>query len=893
MTKGPSKNANRQPNQRGQVAYMYPYIGFVKDNKDALRMGRVKVWIPDFAGDENDPSTWILAQYITPYGGATDIRNSSQNPQDTQTSFGFWFPPPELNQQVLVHFVNGDAHRAVIVGSLYDSRMNYMVPGLPGGTYMDGNGAQEYGVVKEYNKLDPNLNPDNPIRPKHPLQDQLKKQGLDKDYVRGINTTSARRESPSQAYGILTKRGHHLVFDDHDDENYVRLRTANGAQIMLNDKHGNIYVITKDGNTWIELTQDGRVDIYSENNINIHTKGDFNVRAEKDVNIEAGKSVNVKAIEEDVKINAKKNIQTTAEESILQKANKDIHNKAGSRIYETAVKRIDLNAGDLITGDATNVHWNSGLSKTALDAIEPENKKHPYNVEITLSINSIVPEREPWRGHTLFGKKLRNDRAAAQLYNPDTQFLREDSQTTTDNPFEVQVTEPGITTTTSGVTRKPFNIQPASDVNDKSGWYDYNPSKCSGHNELKNLRLSNKGVRHILQKQDYTPYTKTINNQEVIGYNTGNAGVSFFKQFPFGVTELEAVDLARGDLFRYEQQAKMLVNNPNAKMSQQQFDALVELVYYVGYPVLSRYTRIGPLISQGRLAEAGTEINQIVVQSETLSSLTYTPSELFNQCDYGAEFSGQDIANLALEAAYNIFQILNIFQQKQVVGASIKADDINRLAQRYPNESIIQATRKEFRDSRSNIYPRDYQLSKNFKLNEFTRTGSLNGNLADSQHNIVSNLGQLTENILEPLLTRVPKSNLVIDSGLRNSLLDLPHSKGLAVDIHVKGMSLLDLAIMIEESGVAFDQLVLINCPGNVGTVHVAYSNNPQYAKLWNPSLTTNLYLPIGDDNATYGGGWDSFRDMKSNPSKAKPAPDTYEGTVAPTNPLYWAIKPL
>ena len=109
---------------------------------------------------------------------------------------------------------------------------------------------------------------------------QLKSQGLDKDEIRGLTSSNAMRETPSELFGISTKgrktdinrkdianrsdilkklnsgedlsnidaravegriarkHGHAFVMDDGDIEgnnNLVRLRSAGGHQILLHD----------------------------------------------------------------------------------------------------------------------------------------------------------------------------------------------------------------------------------------------------------------------------------------------------------------------------------------------------------------------------------------------------------------------------------------------------------------------------------------------------------------------------------------------------------------------------------------------------------------------------------------------------------------------------------
>ena len=122
------------------------------------------------------------------------------------------------------------------------------------------------------------------------LADQLTKQGLIKDPVRGTTTSSARRESPSAVFGISTpgrispdsaqpriglegapvrvdrESGHSFVMDDGaiDGTNQLtRLRTASGHQLLLHDTDGVVYIANGSGNAYIEMQRTGRIDLYS------------------------------------------------------------------------------------------------------------------------------------------------------------------------------------------------------------------------------------------------------------------------------------------------------------------------------------------------------------------------------------------------------------------------------------------------------------------------------------------------------------------------------------------------------------------------------------------------------------------------------------------------------
>ncbi len=105
------------------------YIGIIRVVADPQRFGRLQVWIPDFGPDEND--SYVTVSYASPFAGVSDI--SIDSPDSTgsgQTSYGFWATPPDINNQVLCCFVNGDIAKGYWFACLYPQNMNHMVPGI-------------------------------------------------------------------------------------------------------------------------------------------------------------------------------------------------------------------------------------------------------------------------------------------------------------------------------------------------------------------------------------------------------------------------------------------------------------------------------------------------------------------------------------------------------------------------------------------------------------------------------------------------------------------------------------------------------------------------------------------------------------------------------------------
>ena len=269
------------------------YVGFVKYADDVNTMGRLSVWIPELGPNPNDSNGWYIMNYCAPFAGATNIldnRNDDSFPS-TQRSYGMWFVPPDVNNEVVCAFVNGDPGRGIWLGCLYQQNMNQMVPGLP------GNNSQATLPTAEYNKKITQPNLQTPNRPLYyPLADQLKKQGLDQDTLRGVSNSGARRVDPGlNVYGWLTPAGSQMVYDDDPSNTYIRFRTPSGAQIIINDTTGFIYLNSVDGKNWISMDAGGRIDMYGYGDISIRSQGSLNFRADQDVNIEAGQNINIRA----------------------------------------------------------------------------------------------------------------------------------------------------------------------------------------------------------------------------------------------------------------------------------------------------------------------------------------------------------------------------------------------------------------------------------------------------------------------------------------------------------------------------------------------------------------------------------------------------------------------
>ena len=73
---------------------------------------------------------------------------------------------------------------------------------------------------------------------------------------------------------------------------YFRVRTRTGHQLLMHNSEDLIYLGNARGTTWIEMTSNGKIDIFAQDSISINTQNDLNIRASRDINFECGRNMN-------------------------------------------------------------------------------------------------------------------------------------------------------------------------------------------------------------------------------------------------------------------------------------------------------------------------------------------------------------------------------------------------------------------------------------------------------------------------------------------------------------------------------------------------------------------------------------------------------------------------
>jgi hypothetical protein len=435
-------NENIRSNEKsGNRVEPGPHLARVVRNEDNKYMGTLHVQLlRDVGNIPNSEGSTYPVKYLSPFYGVTNIEHVGNNNtyNDTQKSYGMWMVPPTEGGIVVVMFIEGDVSQGFWLGCVQDEYMNFMIPGLAA-TEINIENPPGKKPVAEFNKKTNTLEQSDATQIKkaiHPLASVLSKQGLITDEHRGITTSSARRESPSNVFGISTPGpvdrssgaprgnlgskentvsgafvsrlgGTTFVMDDGDDnflrkkpasegppdyasvENdekggdpkiphneLFRIRTRTGHQILLHNSEDLIYIGNARGTTWIEMTSNGKIDIFAEDSVSIHTKADFNVTADNNINLTAKNDVNIKA-----------------GNNFNVKAGADYNIKAGADGKLTVGGQSNIKAGGNHVETASQIHMNGPSAASASDAIDAPR----------------VPEHEPWAGHeNLHGKTAKN-----------------------------------------------------------------------------------------------------------------------------------------------------------------------------------------------------------------------------------------------------------------------------------------------------------------------------------------------------------------------------------------------------------------------------------------------------------------------------------------------------
>lgn len=378
-------------------------LGQVVSTDDPQQMGRLYVHCVELGDPPNltseDFTKLPLCTYCSPLAGSTDSRTSKGPDDDSSTvgqmAYGMW-SIPKVGSTVAVVCVDGNPSQRLWIGCVFDQlvtntlphgRYNYSSHSPDGPlssterpiqpmydnmskafTKRDGNfewrsrGAdyQTANVTDENLEASPSNKPDDT---EHEVKQEdgttlYSTQG----YATSRNKTFGGQSLDSQVYSWTTPGFHSISMDDRVENCRFRIRTVSGKQILLDDTNERIYISTAQGNVWLEMDEDGSLDIFCSESISFHGKH-INLMAEETIRMYAKTGIHSRS-DTDIRFFAKENIDSIAKGDIRETSDGTNETLAGKNIVETGEK----------------IHMNGPAATKAKDAVY---------------VNR-TPEHEPW-----------------------------------------------------------------------------------------------------------------------------------------------------------------------------------------------------------------------------------------------------------------------------------------------------------------------------------------------------------------------------------------------------------------------------------------------------------------------------------------------------------------
>lgn len=408
-------------------------IGIVVDTNDPQQMGRVRARVAAFGDTPNsilENLPWC--RYVSPFGGVTTqlSRGNENETSEGAVAYGMW-NIPKLGAQVLVGCLEGDPASRFWLGCLFDEQLPHTMPhgrfsyqssngsGQPEGPLTSGSAPVQplyKNWVKAFKSFVNNFEwrtrgADRSVTgftqqikdtfPYEPFESDdedvtfteqdgkqvISRQGYDLSRIDPQRKPKETKQNlDSQVYAWTTPGFHAISMDDRLKNCRMRLRTATGHQILLDDTNERIYISTNEGANWIEMDSDGSIDIFGTQRISIHAENDINLTSNKTIRMYAKDSIHMHADNEirthsvkDTHVVTDANLRTrsTLETRLLSNGNLHLRTEASFFTHSTLATHLfatttfnaqsgtnfNMKSGAAMFGEAsTDSHFKAGAN---------------------------------------------------------------------------------------------------------------------------------------------------------------------------------------------------------------------------------------------------------------------------------------------------------------------------------------------------------------------------------------------------------------------------------------------------------------------------------------------------------------------------------------------------
>lgn len=396
-------------------SYLGITTGFVIDVNDPQETGRVRAVVPSY-GDRFDVSAdslpWI--SFVPPLAGSMNnsrfLRGTTEQPSPGPVSYGLW-GIPKIGSTIVVSCLDGNPLNRIYLGCLPTERLSHTLPhgrfvfesgstnldgpldsydqpiqptydnlhtafGQPSGNYEWNTRAADYSVSSNATSFGP--------------ADKIS-EVLDFSNVSVVSNDGKTFEynngylndelTGSSVYSWNTPGFHSISMDDRKENCRVKIRTTAGHQIILDDTNERIYVNTCEGRSWIELDQDGNIDVYSSTKINMRTEGDINLTAGQSIRFFANDSINLYSKEtriqtiQDINIHSGQTLKLQTDSDLLMKSSGTLQLKSSGMGTITSGETLNLKSSNNMLLAGSQIHLNGPTPSGDLNDIGVENAK--------------------------------------------------------------------------------------------------------------------------------------------------------------------------------------------------------------------------------------------------------------------------------------------------------------------------------------------------------------------------------------------------------------------------------------------------------------------------------------------------------------------------------------
>jgi len=317
----------------------YPTVGIVVNVDDPLQMGRLQVFCPAYGDNPKKLLHLPWVAYASPFAGsiknACYTRGVMDGPEHTTGAvhYGFW-AIPEQGAHVIVSCLDADPRRRIYTAclpehqethTLLTGRYKWGEGGIPDGPLSSenspieplytnlGEAFQGDRESREWKTRGADYQPTAVREDVGEVPNDTKTTYLDQQYDKiseaeqdgwvkpilgshgydwtGLKGTGAFLSS--RMYGWSTPGGHTFFMDDRPFNSRIKLRTATGHQVILDDTNERIYVSTNKGKCWIEMDTCGNIDFFSEGRISMNTEKGFNFSTDDTFRVHAKKGIHL------------------------------------------------------------------------------------------------------------------------------------------------------------------------------------------------------------------------------------------------------------------------------------------------------------------------------------------------------------------------------------------------------------------------------------------------------------------------------------------------------------------------------------------------------------------------------------------------------------------------